>query len=71
VVSFPVKTLGGKSKGMPANYERILYNLIRGKDWQVTKLLFETELVFVIYKPEFRSTWSTLVNPSSYWSEGY
>ena len=65
VVSFPVKSIGGKSKGMPANYERILYNLIRGKDCslrprrfregrspsaygQVTKLLFETELVFVI-----------------------
>ena len=50
VISFPVRSVGGKSKGMPANYERILYNLIRGKDWQVTKLLFETELVFVIYK---------------------
>ena len=59
VVSFPVKSIGGKSKGMPANYERILYNLIRGKDCspcsptpsaygQVTKLPFETELVFVI-----------------------
>jgi 16S rRNA (guanine(1405)-N(7))-methyltransferase len=51
VVSFPVKSIGGRSKGMPANYERILYDLIRGKGWQVTKLLFETELVFVIYKP--------------------
>jgi 16S rRNA (guanine(1405)-N(7))-methyltransferase len=51
VVSFPVKSIGGKSKGMPANYERILYNLIRGKDWQVTKLVFEAELLFLIYKP--------------------
>ncbi|MFQ6041286.1 MAG: 16S rRNA methyltransferase, partial [Candidatus Poribacteria bacterium] len=61
VISFPVKSVGGKSKGMPANYERMLYDLIRGKDCslrsptpsaygQVTKLLFETELVFVIYK---------------------
>ncbi|MBM3235637.1 methyltransferase [Candidatus Poribacteria bacterium] len=50
VVSFPVKSVGGKSKGMLANYERIFYDLIRGKDWQVTKLPFETELVFVIYK---------------------
>jgi 16S rRNA (guanine(1405)-N(7))-methyltransferase len=24
VISFPVKSVGGKSKGMPANYERIL-----------------------------------------------
>ena len=50
VVSFPVKSIGGKSKGMAENYERILYNLIRGRDCQVTKLPFETELVFVIYK---------------------
>jgi len=51
VVSFPVKSIGGKSKGMPVNYERILYDLIHGKGWQVTKLLFEMELVFAIYKP--------------------
>jgi 16S rRNA (guanine(1405)-N(7))-methyltransferase len=53
VVSFPVKSVGGKSKGMPANYERIFYDLIRGEGWQVTKLPFEMELVFAIYKPEF------------------
>jgi 16S rRNA (guanine(1405)-N(7))-methyltransferase len=50
VVSFPVKSVGGKSKGMAENYERMFYNLIRGRDCQVTKLPFETELVFVIYK---------------------
>jgi 16S rRNA (guanine(1405)-N(7))-methyltransferase len=55
VVSFPVKSVGGKSKGMPANYERMLYDLISGKDWLVTKLPFETELVFLIYKSEFRT----------------
>ncbi|HIE26472.1 TPA: 16S rRNA methyltransferase [Candidatus Poribacteria bacterium] len=50
VVSFPVRSVGGKSKGMLANYERILYNLIHGRDWQATKLPFETELVFCIHK---------------------
>jgi 16S rRNA (guanine(1405)-N(7))-methyltransferase len=53
VVSFPVKSVGGKSKGMPANYERMLYDLVRGKNWQVKKLPFETELTFLICKPEF------------------
>jgi 16S rRNA (guanine(1405)-N(7))-methyltransferase len=51
VISFPVRSVGGKSKGMLVNYEGMLDDLIRGKGWQVTKLLFETELVFLIYKP--------------------
>jgi len=50
VVSFPVRSIGGKSKGMSANYERNFYNLMYGKNWRVAKLLFETELVFLIYK---------------------
>lgn len=48
VVSFPVRSLGGRSKGMAENYEQHLHELIAGKGWSVQRLLFETELVFIL-----------------------
>ncbi|MCR4407880.1 MAG: 16S rRNA methyltransferase [Anaerolineae bacterium] len=50
VVSFSVKSLGGREKGMPAHYERAFLAMMKDEPWQVSKLTFETELVFVIGK---------------------
>lgn len=50
VVSFPVRSLGGRDKGMVAHYEAHLESLVRDKPWTVTRHLFETELAFVIDK---------------------
>jgi len=50
VVSFPTYSLGGRKKNMPENYEAHFYDLIKGKDWQIHKLTFPTEIVFVIRK---------------------
>jgi len=50
VVSFSVRSLGGREKGMVAHYEREFLAMIEGKPWRVSKLAFETELVFVVGK---------------------
>jgi 16S rRNA (guanine(1405)-N(7))-methyltransferase len=48
VVSYPVASLGGRTKGMAENYEESFMKLVEGREWEVKKLLFETELVFVV-----------------------
>lgn len=48
VVSFSVKSLGGREKGMAAHYEREFLSMVENEPWQVRKLAFETELVFVV-----------------------
>lgn len=48
VVSFAVKSLGGREKGMVEHYQQQFLELIQGQRWQVEMLVFETELVFVI-----------------------
>ena len=50
IVSFPVHSLGGYDKGMSANYEAHLRDLLAGKDWLMERYEFETELAFVIHK---------------------
>jgi len=50
VVSFAVKSLGGKEKGMVRHYEREFGALIEGQPWPVHKLTFDSELVFVVRK---------------------
>lgn len=50
LVSFPARSLGGRSKGMPEFYEAHLRDLLRGKDWDVQKFAYSTELAFVIEK---------------------
>jgi len=50
VVSYAVRSLGGREKGMAAHYEREFLSLIDGQPWQTHKLTFETELVFVVEK---------------------
>lgn len=50
VVSFPVRSLGGKSKGMIVHYERWFKNLIKDEKREIKKILLETELIFIIHK---------------------
>ncbi|MBN2044796.1 MAG: hypothetical protein JW757_07240 [Anaerolineales bacterium] len=48
-VSFPAKSLGGRSKGMMENYSARFDALTAGRGWQVLgKLKFSTELGFVV-----------------------
>jgi 16S rRNA (guanine(1405)-N(7))-methyltransferase len=48
VVSYPVASLGGRNKGMAENYEASFMGLVEGRGWEVKKLLFDTELVFIV-----------------------
>jgi 16S rRNA (guanine(1405)-N(7))-methyltransferase len=51
VVSFPIQSLGGRSKGMLDHYETHFYKLLGNElRWEVKKLVFDTELVFVVRK---------------------
>ncbi len=50
LVSFPVSSLGGRAKGMRRNYEEQFMQLIDGKDWQVDRFSFKTELAFLVKK---------------------
>jgi 16S rRNA (guanine(1405)-N(7))-methyltransferase len=50
LVSFPVHSLGGRSKGMPTNYAAHFRELIAGKGWSVERFAFATELAFLVIK---------------------
>jgi 16S rRNA (guanine(1405)-N(7))-methyltransferase len=50
LVSFPVQSLGGRDKGMLANYEVHFRELIAGEGWSVERFTFTTELAFLICK---------------------
>ncbi len=50
VVSFAVKSLGGREKGMPAHYRRQFQAMAEGRPWRVEELAFDTEMVFVVNK---------------------
>jgi 16S rRNA (guanine(1405)-N(7))-methyltransferase len=50
LVSFPVRSLGGRQKGMIAHYEAHFRELIAGKSWPVQRFEFATELAFLVRK---------------------
>ena len=50
VVSFPARSLGGKSKGMIANYESRFYKLVGQEPWSIQRFEFPGELVFLVGK---------------------
>jgi 16S rRNA (guanine(1405)-N(7))-methyltransferase len=50
LVSFPVHSLGGRSKGMAATYEAHFRQLVAGQGWRIERFEFTTELVFRISK---------------------
>jgi 16S rRNA (guanine(1405)-N(7))-methyltransferase len=52
VVSFAVKSLAGREKGMRTNYEKQFQALAEDHGWPVTRLPFATEMVFVVRKDE-------------------
>src|SRR5947209_1231364 len=50
VVSFPIHSLGGKHKGMVKHYEARFHELVEREQWEITRLEFSSELVFVVRK---------------------
>jgi len=50
LVSFPAHSLGGRSKGMPEYYERMLHTMVAGERWELTRLSFPSELAFLVRK---------------------
>ncbi len=50
LVSFPLQSLGGKSKGMAIYYEEHFLHLVAEESWSIRKIVFPTELVFVVTK---------------------
>jgi len=50
VVSFALKSLTGREKGMLDHYGRQFLKLVGDRDWAVQELVFETELVFLVKK---------------------
>ena len=48
LVSFPARSLGGRSKGMVANYEAHFLQLIAGRNWTFQRFEFPTELAFLV-----------------------
>jgi len=51
LVSYPAHSLGGRSKGMVANYSAAFERLIQGRGWDVRRFEFATELAFLVTKP--------------------
>lgn len=50
VVSFPIKSLSGRSKQMPSFYSQFFYDITDGLGWKIKKLPIPDELVFVADK---------------------
>ena len=50
VVTFPVKSLGQREKGMPEHYQHAFLEMVSGRPWRVTRFAFATELAFIVSK---------------------
>ncbi len=50
LVSFPVRSLGGRKKGMPDFYRQHFYEMVSGKPWIIQEFEFKTELAFLVSK---------------------
>jgi 16S rRNA (guanine(1405)-N(7))-methyltransferase len=48
LISFPVHSLGGRSKGMVETYEGRFVELMNGRSWTYQRFQFETELAFLV-----------------------
>lgn len=48
LISFPVHSLGGRSKGMVETYEGRFAELMNGRNWTYQRFQFETELAFLV-----------------------
>jgi 16S rRNA (guanine(1405)-N(7))-methyltransferase len=50
IISFPVRSLGGIEKMMIRNYTERFEKTVHKMNWNVKKMMFETELVFLVSK---------------------
>ncbi len=50
LVSFPVRSLGGRKKGMHNFYRDHFYEMVSGKTWEILEFTFKTELAFLVTK---------------------
>ena len=50
IVSFPVRSLGGKNKGMVEHYDAHFRALVAEETWDIQRFEFISELVFVVRK---------------------
>ncbi len=50
LVSFPVRSLGGKKKGMTSFYQEHFMDMISATSWETQTYLFASELAFLIKK---------------------
>ena len=50
LVSFPVRSLAGRQKGMPQTYERRFLAWVSGKPWSVQRFEYQTELAYLVGK---------------------
>ena len=50
LVSFPVRSIGGRKKGMPDFYRDHFYEIIAVKSWKIQEFEFKTELAFLVTK---------------------
>lgn len=48
IVTFPARSLGGRSKGMPAHYEQQFLPLATAQGWQTERHLIGNELCFLL-----------------------
>jgi 16S rRNA (guanine(1405)-N(7))-methyltransferase len=48
LITYPAQRLGGRSKGMVANYTAHFQALAQGRNWRVQRFEFETELAFLV-----------------------
>jgi 16S rRNA (guanine(1405)-N(7))-methyltransferase len=56
VVSFAVKSLSGREKGMAEQYQQQFTTWMQDRRWPVDRLAFETELVFVVERERAEPT---------------
>jgi hypothetical protein len=50
VVSFAVKSLGGRDKGMKDHYRRQFLEWAQDHRWSCEELAFDTELVYIVHR---------------------
>lgn len=50
VISFPIKSLTGKNKGMLGNYNEYFQSLVEEKNWSISEIIFPTELIYIVRK---------------------
>lgn len=50
LISYPVRSLGGRAKGMGKTYEAQFEKLMESRSWNVERFEFKTELAFLVKK---------------------